>query len=347
VALMGAELQLQSTPGQGSRFFFTITLPVGAPRSSKQSALPASHSQALRVLIIDDHPIARDVLQRTCQWMDWVADTCEGGSAALELLQNSAQNGTTYQAIFVDWRMPGMDGWQTIHAIRESNLVAKTTVIAMVTGTGRETLLQRSESDQALVNDFLVKPITADMLLSTVLKASRSDKGPHAVKPMANAPRLTNMRLLVVEDNVNNQQVARELLQGEGAIVRVANDGQAGVNAIANAKQPFDLVLMDLQMPVMDGFEATGIIREEMELRALPIVAMTANALTSDREACLAAGMNEHIGKPFDLNELVRVLREQAGWPAIVEASTSTDVTLPDHVLHSAAAAQVDIQAAL
>jgi CheY-like chemotaxis protein len=282
VALMGAELQLQSTPGQGSRFFFTITLPVGAPRSSKQSALPASHSQALRVLIIDDHPIARDVLQRTCQWMDWVADTCEGGSAALELLQNSAQNGTTYQAIFVDWRMPGMDGWQTIHAIRESNLVAKTTVIAMVTGTGRETLLQRSESDQALVNDFLVKPITADMLLSTVLKASRSDKGPHAVKPMANAPRLTNMRLLVVEDNVNNQQVACELFQGEGAIVRVANDGQAGVNAIANAKQPFDVVLMDLQIPVMDGFEATGIIREEMELRALPIVAMTANALTSD-----------------------------------------------------------------
>jgi CheY-like chemotaxis protein len=220
-------------------------------------------------------------------------------------------------------------------------------VVAMVTGTGREMLLKRSESDQALLDDFLVKPVTASMLLKTVLGMSQSLKQPASLAPMVQKPRLTNMRLLVVEDNLNNQQVARELLQGEGAIVRVANDGRAGVKAVADAKLPFDVVLMDLQMPVMDGFEATRVIRKEMGLHALPIVAMTANALNSDREACLAAGMNEHVGKPFDLDKLVQVLRHQAGWPATEVANTRSELTLPDHVLKTAVAAQVDIEAAL
>ncbi|MFZ2217759.1 MAG: response regulator [Rhodoferax sp.] len=146
---------------------------------------------------------------------------------------------------------------------------------------------------------------------------------------------------------MNNQQVARELLQGEGALVQVANDGQAAVAAIVRAHPPFDVVLMDLQMPVMDGFEATSIIRDDMGLRDLPIVAMTANALHSDRHACLAAGMNEHVGKPFDLTKLVDVLRRQAQWPALTAPSESAPLPLPETVRHAAAAAQIDIEAAL
>ncbi len=126
-------------------------------------------------------------------------------------------------------------------------------------------------------------------------------------------PRLVGMRLLLVEDNLNNQQVAAELLREEGANVQIAGDGQQAIAAIAADPSAFDLVLMDLQMPVMDGFAATRHLREVLGLRALPIVAMTANAMSSDREACLAAGMNDHIGKPFDLDQLVRVLRQHGG----------------------------------
>ncbi len=346
VSLMGAELELQSTPGEGSCFFFTLTLPVCNTGPIKRAPSLGAGEPPPRVLIIDDNPTAREVLQRTCQSLGWTADTCEGGAAALARLQTAHVSETPYQAIFVDWQMPGMDGWQTVQALRESEEVATTTMIAMVTGTGRETLLQRSQSDQALLDDYLVKPLTASMLLQSLQKKDHANQHVPSVPPAVSAPRLTTMRILVVEDNINNQQVARELLQGEGALVRVANDGQAGVHAIANAKIPFDVVLMDLQMPVMDGLEATRVIRQDMGLKDLPIVAMTANAMKSDREVCLAAGMNEHIGKPFDLNALVRLLREQAGWRPVVDAASPVEVALPDPVLQSAAAG-VDIEAAL
>ena len=347
VLLMGGVLQMHSTPGQGSCFFFTITLPIGDTAVlAKKADLPAQPT-APRVLIIDDHPTAREVLQRTCQSLGWVADTCEGGAQALVALQTEAVKSAPYQAIFVDWRMPGMDGWQTVQSIRDADTIEKTTVVAMVTGHGREMLLKRSEADQALLNDFLVKPVTAAMLLSTLTRSTDAGHSSRSSRLPMKAPRLPHMRLLVVEDNLNNQQVARELLQGEGALVSVANDGQAGVKAVVNANPPFDVVLMDLQMPVMDGFEATRVIRQEMGLLDLPIVAMTANALHSDREACLAAGMNEHIGKPFDLTKLVDVLRLQAGWPALTDASECVTRPLPDAVLQAAAVAGVDIEAAL
>ena len=169
--------------------------------------------------------------------------------------------------------------------------------------------------------------------------------------------RLAGMRLLVVEDNLNNQQVARELLEDEGATVQIANNGQEGVDAVAAADPAFDVVLMDLQMPVMDGFEATRRIRTELALPSLPIVAMTANAMASDREACLAAGMNDHVGKPFDLDQLVYVLRKHAVASAPANPSVSASVSapvgamspaaLPSSVTDAAAAAGVDIGAAL
>jgi CheY-like chemotaxis protein/HPt (histidine-containing phosphotransfer) domain-containing protein len=156
------------------------------------------------------------------------------------------------------------------------------------------------------------------------------------------------MRLLVVEDNPNNQQVALELLEGEGAQVQIANHGQEGVEAVAAAEPPFDAVLMDLQMPVMDGFTATRQIREDLGLLDLPIIAMTANAMASDRHACLAAGMNDHVGKPFDLDHLVSVLRRHAGRQQAAEGrDTARVAALPPSVSAAADAAGVDIAAAL
>jgi two-component system sensor histidine kinase/response regulator len=154
--------------------------------------------------------------------------------------------------------------------------------------------------------------------------------------------RLAGLRLLVVEDNVINQQVAQELLSAEGALVQVAGNGQLGVAAVAQAAPPFDAVLMDLQMPVMDGYAATQAIRQELGLSALPIIAMTANAMASDREDCLAAGMNDHVGKPFDVQHLVTVLlnhtRRSPSTRTVVQASSE---------LLQAAADAVDVTGAL
>jgi CheY-like chemotaxis protein len=164
------------------------------------------------------------------------------------------------------------------------------------------------------------------------------------------------MRLLVVEDNLNNQQVARELLEDEGASVQIANHGQEAVEAIAAAvaanagdakKAAFDVVLMDLQMPVMDGFAATRVIRRDLGQATLPIVAMTANAMASDREACLSAGMNDHVGKPFDLNDLVQVLRRQAQWGDAHAPESTAPPSIRAGVEQAAIAGGLDITAAL
>jgi CheY-like chemotaxis protein len=171
-----------------------------------------------------------------------------------------------------------------------------------------------------LLHAFLVKPVTAAMLQEAVQEArcGRGNVRSKARARPAQIKRLAGMRLLVVEDNLINQQVASELLSAEGAEVQLADNGQRGVDAIAQSPVPFDAVLMDLQMPVMDGFEATHCIRKVLGLELLPVIAMTANAMASDREACLAAGMNEHVGKPFDLPHLVQVLLQQTGRAAPV-----------------------------
>ena len=162
--------------------------------------------------------------------------------------------------------------------------------------------------------------------------------------------RLAGLRLLVAEDNPNNQQVVRELLEDEGASVQIARHGGeavAAVAAAADSAQPFDAVLMDLQMPVMDGLSATAAIRQDLGLRTLPIIAMTANVLASDRAACLAAGMNAHVGKPFDIDPLVHLLRQQVGWAAQTSAGTASPArSLPLAMPTSARAAAVDLASA-
>nr|WP_315488126.1 CHASE domain-containing protein [uncultured Rhodoferax sp.] len=358
VGLMGGELQLQSELGKGSRFFFTITLPIvsAADAVERQRMRDRSEGASWRVLVIDDNPTARDVLEHMGQSLGWQVDLADSGEHALDLLQKRTEQGVCYQAIFVDWSMPGMDGWQTSQRIRamqtdhaETGDSGKTSVVVMVTAHGRETLSQRSSTDQALLDGFLVKPVTASMLFDAVVDARSSHDEPHPSREAAptSERRLEGMHVLLTEDNLNNQQVARELLEEEGANVRIANHGQEAVEAIAAADPPFDVVLMDLQMPVMDGFAATKVIRNDLALTALPIVAMTANAMASDREACLAVGMNDHVGKPFDINDLVRVLRSQAKWGAALPAPTTAGPTVGLGAVRAADAAGIDLAAAL
>jgi len=358
VAMMGGELELESELGKGSCFYFSLTLPIAPQNEERVERRVAAHAQGVswRALAIDDNPIAREVLETMGQSLGWEMDLADSGEQALQLLRVAGEQGMPYQVIFVDWNMPGMDGWQTcehIRALRAERLEAagepQAPVVLMVTAHGREMLSQRTAAEQALLDGYLVKPVTASMLFDAVVDARNDHAHPHPSRAAAPAIQrsLDGMRILLVEDNLNNQQVASELLEYEGAVVQIANHGQEAVEAIAAAHPVFDAVLMDLQMPVMDGFSATKIIRNDLGLTTLPIVAMTANAMSSDREACLAIGMNDHVGKPFDINSLVQVLRIQAKWGDALGLPLVQASSLQPDVVQAAAAADVDLDAAL
>ena len=358
VAMMGGELELQSELGKGSHFYFTVTLPtvMATEAQEAQHLRERADSAAWRILLIDDNAMAREVLARMGHSLGWHVDVVQSAEQALQLLRRNAAENIRYQAIFVDWGMPGMDGWEICQRIgawqaeqRNAGVTHKAQVLLMVTAQGREMFSQRSAIGPAFVDGFLVKPATALMCLEAVNDACNAQQPsqPDRAPAQTMERRLRGLRVLLVEDNLNNQQVACELLEDEGALVRIANHGEQAVAAVAADPSAFDVVLMDLQMPVMDGFTATRKIRQDLGLTALPIVAMTANAMASDREACLAAGMNVHVGKPFDLNDLVRVLRQQAQWSEALPSAVAVELMLSQGVARAAALAGVDLPAAL
>ena len=335
VQMMGGELAVDSQPGVGSTFHFTVTLataPALAGDLLEAERTPVRLASPLRVLVVDDNAHARDIMAAMARSWGWQVDVASDGAQAIALVSACAQaDQPGYQTIFVDWQMPGMDGWETCKRIRQI-LLKQAPLIIMVTAYGREMLSLRTPQEQSQVNGFLVKPITASMLFDAVADA-RAEQSPVLALPAAvpTQPRpLKGLRLLVVEDNLINQQVAQELLGALGAQVVLAANGQLGVEAVAHAQPMFDAVLMDLQMPVMDGYSATRKIRTELGLTQLPIIAMTANAMTSDRAACLAAGMNEHVGKPFDLKHLTEVvLRLTRGQPPAVSSAPEAPLAPP------------------
>jgi signal transduction histidine kinase/DNA-binding response OmpR family regulator len=313
IELMGGHIEVDSEPGRGSDFHFRIRLD-RPPQEAAEPMVPVAGAglSALRVLVVDDNATARDILCEMSRSLGWHADAAADGAEALRLAAEQSDRGEPYDIALVDWQMPGMDGWETGLRLRQA-APSDATLVMMVTAHDREMLAQRSVSEQAALGGFLVKPLTAAMLLDAVADARLGiDRQASLPAPLASG-RLSGLRLLVVEDNPNNQQVARELLVAEGALVTLADNGERGVEAVFAARPAFDAVLMDLQMPVMDGFGATERIRRHPEHAGLPIIAMTANAMSSDRDACLAAGMNDHVGKPFELSDLVAIIRRHTG----------------------------------
>lgn len=383
IRLMDSELRVRSVVGEGSCFSFEVTLPIGqgrgpsgriaidsvkmpqltrSTRSLAHDAGIAANTEgkaaATRVLIIDDSPTARAKLKRTFESAGWQVQDTASGKEALALLKAKALEigGDPFDLIIVDWQMPEMDGWQTCHALRETDSGAGDARIIMVTAQSREMLASRDEADQSLIDAFVVKPVTLQMIKDACERGADTlscvSRGASRAQAHDRVPRLQGLRILVAEDNPTNQQVAKELLEEEGALIEIAENGEIALQSLESKKYHFDIVLMDVQMPVMDGFVATWRIRKNIDFDDLPIIAMTANAMADDREKCLSAGMDEHIGKPFDIEELVAVIRrfrempEPAPWlDAAPKEEKSSD--LPAEIMGLAAKIGLDIEAAM
>jgi PAS domain S-box-containing protein len=336
VELMGGDIEITSAPGVGSTFAFVLEMPTEELVPEHLAEPDRSSVAPQRVLVVDDNPIAGELTLRMIRSWGWTAHLAQSGQQALEMIatqRNPAETAFPYPVVYMDWKMPDMDGWEATRRIREwaQTLNLPQPLVMMITAHGGETLALRTEAEQDMINGFLVKPVTASMLYDALKDASSGNTSVRKIaKGCSNARQLVGMRILVVEDNLINQQVADELLTAQGAIVSLAANGQLGADAVAAAAPQFDVVLMDVQMPVLDGYGATRVIRNELGLTDLPIVAMTANAMASDRDACIAAGMNEHIGKPFDMGKLVSLLIRMSGLHPLAASSEGPETAPPE-----------------
>ncbi|MEI7591537.1 MAG: response regulator, partial [Deltaproteobacteria bacterium] len=295
-------------------FSFTAWLGVSSRTDEQPSCLSADFS-GMRALVVDDNYASREILGAMLKSRGLRVTSANSGEAAIDelILQKQAQADDPYHFILLDYRMPGMNGVETAHYIREmcDSDTAKESVIIMVSAYSREAVQQGMENQD--IRAFLSKPFTPALLFKTMTDVIGNHTTPgelhtdERTSVNVGVRQLTGARVLVVEDNSINQQLLFELLTQIGITVELADNGQEAVSMVS-ASSPFDAVLMDLQMPVMDGYEATRLIRQMKSAQELPILAITAHAMTEERGRCLAAGMNGHISKPINPDELYKTL---------------------------------------
>jgi len=311
VDLMGGNLQVESQFGQGSRFWFELTLKAGdAPLQHEPDTAPSISN--LHVLVIDDNPVSRDVLARTINHIGSSADQIDNGLEAVEILRNAEQENNGYDIVFVDWKMPVINGLKTAKLIHDIPSISKPPAVIMMAAVGRENIASLRNINEPLYTTILNKPATPQQVAESLRYALKGSTPINTPQSMHQHP-LAGLKLLVVEDNELNRQVAFELLTHAGAQVQLAEGGVEGVEIVLSAHHIFDVILMDVQMPDIDGMEATRRIRADARFQALPIIAITANASQADKEICLRSGMNDHIGKPFDISEIVTLILKLAG----------------------------------
>ena len=296
--LMGGEVGVHSEFGKGSTFWVTLPLERGAPARRFE---PPPSLRGRRVLVVDDNHTAATVLSDMLLSMGFVVQQAHSGAEALDVLRTAVQQQTPFGLLLLDWHMPGMDGIELAARIRKMGLT-ETPQMLMVTAYGREEVMRAARTQG--IESVLIKPVNASVLFDTLMQpaentATGERPEPHPAPGNDVLPEaIRGAQVLLVEDNELNQLVAAELLRDAGFVVDVAGNGQMALEMLEATR--YDVVLMDMQMPVMDGETATRRLRADARYADLPVVAMTANALETDRQRCFAAGMNDHVAKPIE-----------------------------------------------
>ncbi|HEX7689276.1 MAG TPA: response regulator, partial [Burkholderiaceae bacterium] len=353
VRLMGGEIEVDSAVGRGSTFRFTLRLGLGADAAA--TAAPVRGAQeglrGRRVLIVDDNASAREVLGGMTAAMEMRTDVACGGEEGLRRADEALARGEPYELVLLDWKMPGIDGIECARRLaRRAPPDGPPPTILMLTAFGREEARRRLADEGVDVHALLVKPVTPSTLLEACCAAlgvapartTRTAKRSEAL--LADQARLQGARVLLVEDNAINREIALTILDRAGIVVSVACDGREALELLE--RERFDGVLMDCQMPVMDGYEATRALRRQPRWRTLPVIAMTANAMVGDRDKVLAAGMDDHVAKPIDVEELFAAM---ARWirPAAPAGQAPADERPIPPPVPSQDGAAVDVRAGI
>ncbi len=305
VELMGGQIGVDSVPGQGSTFWFTAHLGLDVQQPARQRSAPAPGG--LRVLLVDDNDQVREVLSELITSLDFKSATAASGTEALAEIERADAAGQPFDVVLLDWKMPGMDGIALAREIQLRTL-RQAPLLLMVTAYDRDEAMPQAR--EAGISEVLTKPISASTLFDALMRQTGGEARPVSAESpdaLRESAELAGARALLVEDNELNQEVATEFLRALGLVVDLASNGAVALEKVQ--QQAYDVVLMDMQMPVMDGLSATRAIRQLPGLQQLPILAMTANAMAEDRERCLEAGMNDHVAKPINVQELVDKLQ--------------------------------------
>jgi len=315
VAMMAGEIGVRSEPGKGSTFWFTARLDkqTGAPRPSPSIYFRDMFD--LRVLVVDDNATNRQILRHQLYAWKMQKGSASNGFEALELLRAAAKEGRPYELALLDMQMPEMDGMTLAKSIKADPAIASTRLVILTSMGHMQT---HEELKEAGVDAFLVKPVKQSRLFDCLISVlggsaaehvfTRPGKEEHAEPPAAETTHVHKARILLAEDNIVNQKVALAQLRALGFKADAASNGTDVISALRQT--PYDIILMDCQMPEMDGYEATRLIRQAEKASdaswrvPVHIIAMTANAMSGDREKCISAGMDDYLSKPVRRNEL-------------------------------------------
>ena len=351
VEMMGGRIWVESAAGRGSSFHFHAHFGLqqnpGARRAYKTEEL-----KGLRVLVVDDNAHAREILATMATSFGLDVEVASDGKQALELIDQAERKTAPYDLVLMDWQMPVMNGIEAVQRLQKGTLRRPPAVI-MVTAYGRQEALGVASQQGVILRSVLAKPVTPGSLLEAMLEALGKDveAGGANVKRQESAPnamrKLAGARVLLVEDNEMNQELALELLSQAGMEVTLAENGQIALDILKHTRD-FDGILMDCQMPVMDGYTATRQIRKDPDFKTIPIIAMTANAMVGDKEKVIAAGMVDHISKPLNVTEMFNTL---ASWIIPANPATSQQTGANRHGSGAASALPdlpgIDVQAGM
>ncbi|MFC1606459.1 response regulator [Candidatus Latescibacterota bacterium] len=327
VTMMDGDIDVESEAGAGSTFAFTVKL--GKSEAVVERKLvPVPDLRNLRVLVVDDNASSREILGSILTSFSYDVTLAASGQEGLTELER-ADEGDPFDLVIMDWKMPKMDGIEASRRIKENPNLSKVPTIVMVTAYGREEIMVQAENIG--LDGFLIKPVTPSIMFDTIMQVFHHEEAAisrSSLKSDDSKSKLENIRgaqVLLVEDNEINQQVAKEIIEDAGLIVTITNNGSEGVDAVRSTE--FDVVLMDIQMPVMDGYTAAREIKKDKRFDKLPIIAMTANAMAGDREKSLEAGMVDHVNKPIDTNQLFSALERwiEPGERVFTESDTASE----------------------